>query len=279
MRWQREEPTESTSFVVVGVCTTCVYWPSLKRYLLHKARIGARVQSYMIGGCSSETCIEWISSGQRKTLKVGFLLQHVIAVKSIAVVSDKSINVIFYCSYELCEQLRRSLLMNLLSCEMEMSAEFDRNLFTLIERSFLHFIKMKFRHRHFRVKSEIDLIPESAFPIKRHQPASYCEKERSEMRKKTSIWLIECVITNEGTTIGILTLFSASIVFNNRLMVWEFLSSRRRSTRKIKRRKLRLHVSIFNGERKGWWVTTSLLQTIENLREFLKSLVIGNIDT
>lgn len=81
------------------VFTTCVYWPSLKRYLLHKAQafFFARVQSHMISGCwKTWTAKRKIHNRQRKTLKVGFLL-HVIAVKSIAAFLI-NLYVIFYCS-------------------------------------------------------------------------------------------------------------------------------------------------------------------------------------
>lgn len=63
-------------------------------------------------------------------------MQHVVAVavKSIAAFLI-NLYVIFYYSYELSIQLRRSLLMNLYCFEMEMHV--DLNLFTLIKcRSF-----------------------------------------------------------------------------------------------------------------------------------------------
>lgn len=119
MRWSAVRRKEN-AHQPRRVLTTCAYWSSLKRYLLHKARAFALVCNLIWSVAAlakTWTAKRKIYNRQRKTLKVGFLL-HVIAVKSIAAFLINLYVIFLLLAYENRRrsssfQLRRSLLMNL----------------------------------------------------------------------------------------------------------------------------------------------------------------------
>lgn len=119
-----------------------------------------------------------------------------------------------------------------------------------------------------RRKNKIDLIPKSAFPIKRHQPASsssssHIAKHHAEKgeKKKSSLWLIECVITNEGAqTIGIFKELFFPPRLSSIIVSWleNFFVLCQTFGKEKRRNKINNNSEAFACFiRKGWWVITS----------------------
>lgn len=95
---RRRDKSTSTSFIN-RVFTTCVYWPSLKRYSLHKTQIRDRIQPHIWSVAGSlqqqhqpfENMHRTNLNRQRKTLKVGFSVAARYCCQINCCISDKSI--------------------------------------------------------------------------------------------------------------------------------------------------------------------------------------------